>query len=240
MRISPRKWILISCLLAVFLAGRKAQLHLTEELERQAPAGSLARPAGGSEGRAPASEVAAAGPDRAPTGQVPLSEEELEAARALVQLQAKAVKLHATSELLAALGEAKLAPVLSRDTNHATGTMELVRTSNALPGTRYLHAQFFGHGEGQPSVLQHFSFEIRPSPDAMERALAWIREAYGNLGIPEIQTADYVLWRTPQHRVISAKRLSAEDLRHNYFNAHAPEDVGTVWVVNELDPEAEG
>lgn len=237
MKMKSRKSVLmIFCLLAVFIAGREAKEKLSADLATQTLATQRAKEESAT--RSPA-QIPPPAQAEVNWSAIPLSQEEQYAAQTLVRLQAQANALANTKEFVAALGKANLQPVIAKDSNTATGTMELVRTSNALPGTRYLHAQFFSDS-GEGSILQHISFEIRPSPDSMQRALAWIRAAYGNLGVPEIQREDYVLWRTREHRVISAKRLTAEDLKNNYFNAHSPEDVGSVWVVNELDPEADG
>lgn len=85
--------------------------------------------------------------------------------------------------------------------------------------------------------MQHLSFEVRPGKDSMDVATSAIKQTFWDLGPAVIETSDYVLWRNREGRVISAKRLGPDDLKDNYFNAHSPDDVGTIWVVSEDDPE---
>lgn len=138
--------------------------------------------------------------------------------------------------LFDALGRAGLKPVAAKDANEFTGTMWTVRTDNALPGTRYFHAQLFGEDS---THMQHISFEIRPGKDSMSTALEIVRQANPGLGDPEIENADFVLWKKSDGRVISVKKLNAEEMRGNRFNAHSPDDVGTIWVSSEDEPEHE-
>ncbi len=112
-------------------------------------------------------------------------EEEIQAPAAEVSKEEKEIAaLESMSEILAAysqntflgakqlkmqLEKAKLDPVVADWSNDDTGKMEIVRTNETMPGTRYFHAQFFENADGTP-LLQHMSFEFRPSPDAMDLA----------------------------------------------------------------------
>lgn len=199
-----------------------------------------------SEGRSPSSSGQAAGAASSDDATLeakfekelsksPLDQAEKDSISSLLQLMAAKEKLGSSPEnLFTAMGEVGLTPRAARDSNPYTGTMLIVRTSNALPGTRYFHAQIF-QDEGQPGHMQHTSFEIRPASDSMKTALSLVQQTHPQLGVPEIQNEDYVLWKT-NGRVVSIKRLNAEDLEDNHFNAHSPDDVGAVWVVSEDEP----
>lgn len=234
-----RRKILLSVagICALWAGARILSGKYSSQAEMPAEAAIIAEAKDPNPGRAPAS-TASPGESDPSWSSIPLSEEEKHSALTLVKLQAGAESLNSSKTFVAALEQAHLVPSISRDSNPSTGTLEIVRTENALPGTRYLHAQFFEMGDQKNDLPQHISFEIRPGSDSMQVALEMIRKAYGDLGKPEMQTADYVLWRTKSRRVISAKRLNAEDLENSYFNAHSTADVGTIWVVNEIDPEA--
>lgn len=168
-------------------------------------------------------------------GETPLAEEEKRSLAKLASLLARREKM-APKDLYLALNGAGLHPVVTKDSNPETGTLLTVRTGNALPGTRYFHGQMFEDADGS-SHLQHASFEIRPGSDSMTTARQLLDGAFGGLGKPLIERADYVLWRAGPGRVVSVKRLGADELQENIFNAHAPEDVGTLWVVSEDEPE---
>jgi hypothetical protein len=171
-----------------------------------------------------------------PLEERPLAEEEKEAVKTYVRLLANYQSFGSAKELAKELKAAKLKPVIARDANKDTGELALVRTEDALPGTRYFHAQVFEDGKGM-SHAQHLSFEIRPGKDSMEVATSLIKQNFRDLGTPLMQKDDYVMWRNRDGRIVSARRLDAEALRDNYFNAHSAEDVGTIWVTSEDDPE---
>lgn len=166
----------------------------------------------------------------------PLAENEKEAVKTYLNVLANYREIGNAKALAAELARANLKPVVARDANKDTGELAMVRTDNTLPGTRYFHAQVFEDGKGA-AHMQHLSFEIRPGKDSMDVATSAIRQTFRDLGQPLIQKDDYVLWRNRDGRVVSAKRLGPDDLKDNYFNAHSPEDVGTIWVVSEDDPE---
>jgi hypothetical protein len=181
-------------------------------------------------------------PDRSPASvalvpPAPLAPGERAAVSTLLGLFHRANRVRHTEELLDSLRAAGLQPRVTEDENEDTGKMTVVRSENALPGTRYFHAQVFTDEKGQ-SHVQHQSFEIRPGPDSLRQALSLIRQNFPGLGRPVVQEEGYALWKTRDGRVISAKQLGPEDLEDNYYNAHTIEDVGTVWVIQEDDPHA--
>jgi hypothetical protein len=211
--------------------GPKVSAPTNVPLGREPASSSSAAPADWQEGDDQEGDIVTAQPLR----EQPLGEDEKESIGKILQILAAKEKLgKSPQELFSALGEAGLQPRAALDSNPYTGSLLMVRTNNALPGTRYFHAQVFQE-EGSPGHMQHASFEIRPSPDGMKTALSLLKATHPHLGVPRIHRDDYVLWKT-NGRVVSVKRIGADEL-DNHFNAHAPDDVGTVWVVSEDEPE---
>lgn len=170
---------------------------------------------------------------------LPLRREELASVQTLASLMSRFEAIERSPALLmSALKAAGLEPTVAQDFNPDTGKMAIVRTKNALPGTRNVHVQLFAAEEAGDTHLQHSSWEIRPAPDAMDAAKAALKAAFRNLGKPEIDEPNYAFWRIPGCRVAWAKRLvTEEELADNPFNAHDPAtDLGLVWVAIEDDP----
>lgn len=141
--------------------------------------------------------------------------------------------------LLKALEQEKLSPVAAEDANEDTGKMTIVRTDKALEGTRYFHAQFF-EDEKKRTYLQHLSFEIRPSPDCVEQAVAMIEKRLGLKAQPlQAPSNDYALYKAPSDYIIWVKRLQEEDLDSDHFNPRDPvTDVGACRAAIEKDIHA--
>lgn len=223
----------------LLIAGAAFYFWPKNQIEAPAPAVSAQESAPAAE--EPSRAIASTAPAAAPTGgdsrDTPLNEGEKKSVATLMSLLSNPEEVGKSPRaLFDALGQAGLKPVAAKDSNEYTGTLWTVRTDNALPGTRYFHAQLFGEGE---THMQHVSFEIRPGSDSMDMAIDLVRQANPELGRPEIQREDYVLWKKKGGKVISVKRLSASELRDNRFNAHAPEDAGTIWVTSEDEPSHE-
>lgn len=130
-----------------------------------------------------------------------------------------------------------LAPTLAEDSNPYTGTMSIVRTQKTLPGSRYIHAQYFSSEDGS-QVLQHFSFEVRPGEGQFERVVAQVRENFSITSIPVAKRSGYVAW-SHKGQSIWVKEMSASDIKneeHNPFNAYSKKDIGTIRVAVEIDP----
>ena len=70
------------------------------------------------------------------------------------------------TEFVEELKELELKPVIMKSENEYTGALNIVRTKEALPGTRYVHAQYF-EGENATSSLQHLSYEFRGGDGAV-------------------------------------------------------------------------
>lgn len=143
------------------------------------------------------------------------------------------------SALLNELAALKLAPVATQDFNDHTGKMVIIRTNETLEGARYFHAQFF-EDENKRTYLQHLSFEIRPSPDAMDRAVKMVEEKLGAKVVPlQAPNSHYALYKAPNDYIVWVKRLEYDDLKDDPFNARDPEsDVGTLRVAIEKDIHA--
>ena len=164
-----------------------------------------------------------------------LSVEEKKSLLTLSSLMEEAVNSESTPEILAAkLDDLKLKPMVMKDANPYTGTMEVVRSKDSLPGTRYIHAQYFTNDDGT-KVLQHMSFELRPGPDSFEAAKKLAYKQFKITGAPSKETADFISWKR-DGRNIWIKKKSAEDLKNDPFNSYDPvKDVGTVSVTNEAE-----
>lgn len=139
--------------------------------------------------------------------------------------------------LLKELAQHGMKPLAAQNFNPQSGKMVMIRTQEALPGTRYFHAQFF-EGTDKNPYLQHMSFEIKPGPEAMDMAIKTLRSQIADLGQPSAQADGYVLWKIPDGHIVWVKRLGAEDLKYDPFNAYSSEDIGTVRVTAEIDIHA--
>lgn len=124
-------------------------------------------------------------------------------------------------------------PLVSRDSNEYTGSMVIVRTKNALPGTRYFHAQFFSDESGE-YYPQYVSFEFRPS-QSMDEVVQSLENSFGRLGRPTTNDGTWMTWKLPNDYTLWIKRLDKQDLAGDPFNAYAPQDLNTLKVAIEKD-----
>ncbi len=129
-------------------------------------------------------------------------------------------------------------PFVARDANESTGEMMIVRTKSPFSGTRYFHAQYFSDN-GQERFLQHMSFEVPKGPQAMAQALQAVKTAFPGLGQAKVQSPDLLTWDAGDGYTVWIKRLKAEELRDNPFNAYTKDDVGTLRIAIEATPEIE-
>lgn len=126
------------------------------------------------------------------------------------------------------------APVVTRESNKATGEMTIVRTENPLPGTRYFHAQYFTD-ENNQRFVQHMSFEFKPGPHAMNDAVRAAIQSF-SLGAPTERTDDFVKWDLEDNYILWIKRKSARDLQNDPFKAYdIKKDNGTVQMALEQE-----
>lgn len=124
-------------------------------------------------------------------------------------------------------------PVISKDSNEYTGSMVIVRTKNTLPGTRYFHAQYFTDESGK-YFPQHLSFEFRPG-NSMADIVGQVESTFGPLGKPAFANAEWMEWKLPNEYTLWIKKLGAEDLEGDPFNAYSADDVNTIVVAVERD-----
>lgn len=126
-------------------------------------------------------------------------------------------------------------PVASRDDDDATGSMIVVQTKNALPGSRYFRAQFFSDEEGlyQP---QHVSFELRPGTP-IKSVVTAMENQFGHLGTPTFQNKEWMSWKLSDHRgTVWIKTVTQADIEEgDAIKARSQEDKGTLWVAYERD-----
>ncbi len=170
----------------------------------------------------------------------PLSKSERASVQKIIDLAFKYAKpTEKPSALLRELEALKLAPVAAQDFNDDTGKMVIIRTDQALDGTRYFHAQFF-EDENKKTYLQHLSFEIRPSPDSMDLAVKMIEAKLGvKIDVLQAPTSHYALYKAPNDYIVWVKRLERDDLKDDPFNARDPKaDIGTLRVAIEKDIHA--
>ena len=163
-----------------------------------------------------------------------LSDEEKKSLKDLSALMAEVVSKRVMSDdLVKKLQTLKLTPIVSTDENAQTGAMDVVRTKEALVGTRYFHAQYTLGDEGK--ILQHISFELRPGEDSFSAAKKIIQSKFKISSKPSSETADFVVWNRDD-RVVWVKRMSEEDLKkHDPYNSYDPKkDIGTIRIASEL------
>ena len=137
------------------------------------------------------------------------------------------------TELVEDLKELKLKPVIMKNENEYTGALNIVRTKEALPGTRYVHAQYF-EGENATSTLQHLSYEFRGGVGAFEMAKQTIKMQM-QLSTPPIEeSSTFVSWSVGD-KIVWIKQLNLEDIsKANPFNSYdLKTDVGTIRVTVE-------
>lgn len=140
--------------------------------------------------------------------------------------------------LIRELEAMNLVPQVARDSNPYTGEMVIVRAKNNLPGTRYLHAQYFTDENGK-EFLQHFSYETKGGPQAFERNIL-ATQARFNLGEPIRKTKDFAQWNLTENMEVWVKVLSKDDLLNDPVNAYTDQDVGVVRIAIEKKIHEDG
>ena len=169
----------------------------------------------------------------------PLSPEEIQTVRTFGNMFVKIAsgKLSA-ADIVSELKKMGLHPVVAQSFNEDTGKMVIIRTSDALPGSRYFHAQIF-EDANKKSFVQHVSAEFKPAKDTMDVSVATLAESQGQyLGKLITDTGKMKVYQGRDNMQCWANKLNMEDIKKpNPFNAHSKEDVGTVWVACERNPE---
>lgn len=136
------------------------------------------------------------------------------------------------------LNDRNLQPTMATESNPYTGAVTFIRTENTLPGVRYFHAQYLSDKPGieNEALLEHMSFELRPSATVFEDARKIVYASFAEADKPEVDEKDFVMWRLNEGRIAWVKRLSLEEMQNNPFNAYDKSDLGTVRIAVELDP----
>ncbi|MBK26254.1 MAG: hypothetical protein CME70_19805 [Halobacteriovorax sp.] len=139
-----------------------------------------------------------------------------------------------SKSLRESLRNLNLRPTVNINSNPYTGSMNIVRTKDTLPGTRYVHAQYMADENGN-ETLQHLSFEYRPGPQAFQRATEAIKSEFKIKGDPIHSKGDFVSFKLDEHYIIWLKRMGENDLKDDPFNAYTKNDAGTIRVAIELE-----
>ncbi len=159
----------------------------------------------------------------------------LQSLRSMVQLLKKASSANANLKgLYQELQRTKQKPEISRSKNPYTGELVMIRTKSPLPGTRYLHGQYFAQASGAHFV-QHLSFEFKPGPQAMSEVKTMLLQEFSELQKPVRESDNMIVYRLNDSYNVWLKKLSRKDLENSPFNAYGPEDIGTILVALELE-----
>lgn len=140
------------------------------------------------------------------------------------------------NDFIQSLEDMELRPTQMINENTHTGRMSIVRTQNILPGTRYLHAQYFSdEGTSDKAYLQHVSFELRPGPDSFRMAKEIIAKQFKITSKPKNENENYISWNIDNKRLVWVKKMSKEDLKiKDPYNSYDPaKDAGTIVVTIE-------
>ncbi len=144
-------------------------------------------------------------------------------------------KKNSEKELIKFFNDQGLEPQVSRQDDPYTGSMIMIRTKKALPGTRYYHAQYFTDEAGN-TFLQHMSMEFRPGPGALDRARAMIEKTFGVSGGEVARNGNFVKYNPGDGRIIWLKRMEEKDLENEVYNAYdKSKDIGTIQAAVELE-----
>lgn len=137
-------------------------------------------------------------------------------------------------EFIENLGKWNIGPTVAEDKNPYTGSMSIIRTRKTLPGSRYIHAQYFANDDGT-QTLQHLSFEYKPGKGQFEKTMNQVKKQFEIKSNPVNKKAGFISWNSRNGYNIWVKELTKEDLKENPFNAYTDKDVGTIRVAVELE-----
>lgn len=129
--------------------------------------------------------------------------------------------------------EMDLSPLKKKMDHPDRGVMNIIRTKNNLPGTRYLHAQFFGEGDNQ--ILQHLSFEYQKGEKSFVEAIEEVKSRFPLKLNTEYQSDGFISWDVGEDHNLWIKELTKKDMQNDPFNAYDYQrDLGTIRVAIEL------
>lgn len=153
-------------------------------------------------------------------------------------LSLQVLKERGFKALIGELEKRRLRPLVVKDFNSETGTMYIVRTENRHPGIRYFHAQYVDDSFSRP-LLQHISFEVKPSANAREQVVQMIQQKFVDLGEPVFQNPTFTAWHVSSDYYLGVKIMDEIDLVSDEYNAYTTEDMGTIKVSMEWEVHSE-
>lgn len=166
----------------------------------------------------------------------PLNEKEIRSISQLSTLIFQGSKNHSNTLYytngIKALG-LKPAPIV--DENPYTGRMTILRTEDALEGTRYLHIQISGNS-AKDEFAQHTSFQLRPGADSFQKAVDIVEKNLPKAAKLKEKGEQYRSWILPDCYEARVHAMDMDDLKSSKYNAVSKEDIGTINIVLELDP----
>ncbi len=180
----------------------------------------------------PASQVNTVPPT---SQQAPLNSNEIESVDHLIKAISKSLaKNSGSKKFMKEIQGLHLHPMFVDEGSDSLGSTVVVRTHDALAGTRYLHAQFAGE-KNKTDFLQHVSFQIRPGQNSFQKVVEILEQVLPKNKTLKERSSDYVLYNTDDGYVAWAKIADREDLKSNKYNASSKEDIGTVIVTIEQE-----
>ena len=131
-----------------------------------------------------------------------------------------------------------LQPIISNDDQTEIEDLSIVRTTNNLPGTRYIHAQFDGEFDEGNLEIQHFAYEIPAGMGSQEEAvelIADIMELSESSREKDTDESMVVFQKGPY--IVYVSVLGIDDISGGGgFNAYDPEkDLGSLRIAIQRD-----
>lgn len=138
------------------------------------------------------------------------------------------------TDLIEILKKYNLEPEISIDQTDGIPNLSIIRTAKTFNGLKYIHAQYEGNSP-EDEKLQHFSFEIDPSPNAFENSVRLVQQALPDLGtlVPDTDEK-FKIYKYGNYVVWIAERDWSE-LKNDPFNAYTKKDIGTVRIAIQFD-----
>lgn len=168
--------------------------------------------------------------------QTPLNDQEIKSVSRLTSFfgklsTAKTSSVQGVVNNIKALG---LTPQKTIDENPYTGRLTIIRTANALQGTRYLHVQMPGINP-KDEFVQHMSFQIRPGKDSFDKAVAMMQKSLPKGSKIQEQSSEFVKWSIEGGKEARVEILNTMDQLHSSkYDAVSKDDLGTVKVTVEI------
>lgn len=133
-----------------------------------------------------------------------------------------------SNELVRKLVSFGFRPDLAQDENEFTGSLKIIRLQNPPAKTRYFHAQFFSHGDGEDK-LQHLSFDYVGGPENFQKIS---NELVANIdGVKDLSVSKegYKLYHIARDYVLWMKLFTRDDyekLKNDPYKVYKTSDIG--------------